>query len=92
MTEHRVSDLVNDQAIVAVKVWSDKLWGAVWVVVEDLPRNQRPTDAPVYTHGEVKILRGVGQEPLAWVHAIKRMFGAVVVSGGRRSEAANNRT
>src|SRR6266545_3634468 len=64
------------EPIVAVKVWSDVLEAAVWVVADDLPREQWPTEAPVYTHQEVKQLMQVGPQALAWVHVTKAMFGA----------------
>jgi hypothetical protein len=89
--EHGVSDLVNGQAIVAAKVWSDTLGEAVWVVVDDLPRDQWPTDASVYTHTEVKILRAVGPGTVTWVHVVKQMFGADVVRSGRRAKPAQGR-
>jgi hypothetical protein len=81
VTEHRVSDVVNSQDIVAVKVWSDTLGEAVWVLVDDLPRDEWPTDAPVYTQAEVKILTHVGADTLAWVHPLKVLFGATVQKG-----------
>ena len=74
--------------ITAIKVWSDILQAAVWVIANDLTRGEWPPDAPVYTHTEVKILKHVGQDTLAWVHATKVMLGAEVVSGGRRVQPA----
>jgi hypothetical protein len=67
-------------SIVAVKVWSNVLQDAVWVVADDLPRDHWPTDAPVYTQAEVKILLQVGPRTLAWVHATKTIFNAGVIS------------
>jgi hypothetical protein len=72
-------------AAVAVKVWSDMLGEAIWVVADDLPGDEWPTDAPVYTHAEVKQLLQVCPNTLAWVHATKQIFGAQVVDGGTRS-------
>lgn len=74
--------------VAAVKVHSDVLNEAIWVVCDDLPREAWPTDAPVYTQAEVKILAQVGPDVLAWVHATKTMFGAEVVSGGHRPPPA----
>jgi hypothetical protein len=71
--------------ITAVKVWSDILQAAVWVIADDLPRNERPTDAPVYTHSEVRVLKEVALDTLAWVHITKAMFNAGVVSSTRAS-------
>jgi hypothetical protein len=76
--------LPDDCAIIALKVWSAVLREAIWVVADDLPREAWPTDALAYTHQEVRILRQIGQDTLAWVHATKRMFGAQVIAYGRR--------
>lgn len=70
--------------VAAVKVHSDVLDAEIWVVCDDLPREAWPTDAPVYTQKEVKILTQVGPDALAWVHATKTMFGATVIRAGRR--------
>ena len=76
--------LPDDCAIIALKVWSAVLREAIWVVADDLPREAWPTDALAYTHQEVRILRQIGQDTLAWVHATKRMFGAQVMASRRR--------
>jgi hypothetical protein len=68
---------------VAVKVWSDVVQAEVWVVADDLPRGNWPTDATVYTHAEVKILAQVGLGVLPWVHTVKEAFGARVVQSHR---------
>jgi TubC N-terminal docking domain len=73
----------DDGAIIAVKVWSEILSEAIWVMADDLSKDAWPTDALVYTHQEVKMLRQIGQDTLAWVHATKQMFGAQVIAGGR---------
>jgi hypothetical protein len=70
---------------IAVKIWSDMLQAAVWVVANDLPKAAWPTDAPVYTHTEVQILTQVGPDTLDWVHTTKAMFGTRIVRGQRRS-------
>lgn len=58
------SDAENGQDdqrdIIAVTVWSEILGAAIWVVVDDLPRDQWPTDDPVYQYAEVKRLIGRG--------------------------------
>ena len=54
--------LPND--VTAVKVWSTVLRACLWVVADDLPREAWPTDTPIYTYTEVKILRQVGREGL----------------------------
>jgi len=63
-------------------VWSEVLREVIWVVAEDLPREAWPADTLVYTHQEVKVLRQIGQDTLAWVHATKQLFGARVVHPG----------
>ena len=74
----------DDCAIIAVKVWSTILDEAIWVVADDLPKEAWPADAPTYAHQEVKVLRQLGQDILAWVHATKQMFGTQVIAGRRR--------
>jgi TubC N-terminal docking domain len=83
--------VVDDREVIAIKVWSDALNEAMWVVADALPRNEWPTEAPVCTHTEVKILKDVGLDTWAWVHATKQMFGAEVVSSGRQSALAQAR-
>jgi hypothetical protein len=77
------SDLPAD-TLIAVKVWSPILDEAVWVVADDLPRDEWPTDARVYTHAEVRILTQVGQDTLTWVHAVKAAVDGRVLDGRRR--------
>jgi hypothetical protein len=75
--------MVRADEIAAVKVWSTVLRTRVWVVADDLPREAWPTDAPVYTHAEVQILRQVGREGMVWVHAARNLFGGRVVEAQR---------
>jgi hypothetical protein len=77
-------ELSDDRAIIALKVWSAMLGEAVWVVADDFSQETWPGEALTYTYEEVKILRQVGQDTVAWVHATKQMFGAQVIAGGRR--------
>jgi TubC N-terminal docking domain len=82
------------EPIVAVKVWSDILGEAVWVVTSDVPRTDWPTDAPVYTHAEVKLLTLIGPDTVGWVHSAKELFGARVVDAGKpqkKGETADGR-
>ena len=58
---------------VAVKVWSDVLQAAVWVVRDDLPRVEWPHDAPVYTRREVRFLTKIGHDVLQWVNPVKEI-------------------
>jgi hypothetical protein len=78
------SNALDDRAIVAVEVWSGILGEAIWVVANDLPKEAWPGDALAYTHQEVKVLQQLGQDTLAWVHATKQMFGALVIPGRGR--------
>jgi hypothetical protein len=64
-------------SVVAAKIWSDTLDAALWVVADDLPREQWPQDGElVYTHREVQMLQQAGPNVLQWVHAAKRELGA----------------
>jgi hypothetical protein len=76
----------GDEPIVAVKVWSDVLEAALWVIADDLPKEEWPTDAAVYVHQEIKKLLRVGPQTLAWVHVTKMMFGARVIDGRHRHQ------
>jgi tubulysin polyketide synthase-like protein len=80
------SEGADESAVMAVKVWSDVLQEAIWVVADDLLCNEWPNDAGVYTHTEVKILRQVGPDTLAWVHAAKERFTARVVDSHARPQ------
>jgi hypothetical protein len=65
--------------IVAVKIHSDILDALLWVVADDLPREQWPQEGtPVYTHHEVQMLRQAGPNMLQWVHAAMQALGATV--------------
>lgn len=79
------SDAENGQDdqrdIIAVTVWSEILGAAIWVVVDDLPRDQWPTDDPVYEYAEVKRLIGRGADALRSVHLVKMVFAARLVAG-----------
>jgi hypothetical protein len=65
---------------VGVKVWSDVLQAAVWVVRDDLPPVEWPHDAPVYTQREVRLLTKIGHDVLQWVNPVKEIFNARVVA------------
>ncbi|MGH8060032.1 MAG: hypothetical protein ACREOH_22815 [Candidatus Entotheonellia bacterium] len=59
-----------------MKVRSDALDAEIWVVADDLPREECPAEAPIYRQSEVKILAQVSQDALVLVHATKTMFDA----------------
>jgi TubC N-terminal docking domain len=67
--------------VIAIKAWSDILQEAIWVVVDDLSRDEWPADAPVYEYREVKILKEVGPGALSWVHLLKKE----ALRGGKRT-------
>jgi hypothetical protein len=71
----------GDEPPVAVKVWSDVVQAEIWVVADDLSRDEWPTDAPVYRHGEVRLLSCMGRDTLGWVHLVKILFDARVIGG-----------
>ena len=75
-----------DAEVIAIQAWSDILQEAIWVVVDDLPRDEWPIDPPVYQYREVKVLKEVGQDTLSWVHVLKEEFGARVVAARRPQE------
>lgn len=76
--------LIHGEArIVAVKVFSSILEPKVWVAADDLPHEQRPTDAPVYTCREVRLLTSMGRDVLTQVHVVKGLFGGHVIQGSR---------
>jgi hypothetical protein len=86
-TEHSVSPSSAGEGareVMAVKVWSDILGEPIWVVADHLPQDEWPTDAPVYTQHEVRILKQVGQDTMAWVHAVKASVGSRVLDGRQR--------
>lgn len=83
----RRSVIQGELSILVVKVWSAHLGEAVWVVADDLPQQEWPHDAPVYTQVEVRILRQMGPDTLAWVHTLKKLFRAQVVVGSRHSSS-----
>jgi hypothetical protein len=52
--------------IAAVKVWSEVLQEAVWVVADDVPLDPYLADGRVYTHREVRVLLAQGRGVKAW--------------------------
>jgi Zinc-finger of RNA-polymerase I-specific TFIIB, Rrn7 len=74
----------GNEPIVAVKVWSEVLEAAIWVIADDLPREKWPADAPVYKESEVKLLMQTGPKNLEWVHVTKMMFAARIIDGRKR--------
>jgi hypothetical protein len=52
--------------IAAVKVWSEVLQEAVWVVADGVPLDEYLGDGKVYTHQEVRMLVAQGRGVKAW--------------------------
>ena len=52
--------------IAAVKVWSEVLQEAVWVVADDVPLDPYLADGRVYTPHEIRVLRAQGQGVKVW--------------------------
>jgi len=52
--------------LVAVKVWSEVLQEAVWVVADDVPLDPYLADGRVYTHHEVRVLLEHGRNVKMW--------------------------
>jgi hypothetical protein len=56
----------QSEDIAAVKVWSEVLQEAVWVVAEGVPLDAYLGDEKVYTHHEVRVLLAQGRGVKTW--------------------------
>jgi TubC N-terminal docking domain len=61
--------------IAAVKVWSEVLQEAVWVVADGVPLEPYLADGRVYTHHEVRMLLAHGRGVKAWAPLDTEMEG-----------------
>jgi hypothetical protein len=52
--------------LVALKVWSEVLQEAVWVIADGMPIGEFLRDGKVFTHREVRALKGQGRGLKAW--------------------------
>jgi TubC N-terminal docking domain len=52
--------------IAAVKVWSEALQAAIWVVAEGMPIDEYLGDGKVYTYREVRVLLAHGRGVKTW--------------------------
>jgi hypothetical protein len=52
--------------LVAVKVWSEVLQEAVWVVADGVPIAEYLREGKVFTHHELRVLREQGRGVKAW--------------------------
>jgi hypothetical protein len=57
---------LQDDDLVAVKVWSEALQEAIWVVAEGVPIDEYLADRKIYTHREVRVLLAHGRGVKAW--------------------------
>lgn len=65
----------QDEDIVAVKVWSEVLQEAVWVVADGVPIDEYLGDGKVFTHHEIRVLRAHGRGVKAWAPLDAEMDG-----------------
>ena len=61
--------------IAAVKVWSEVLQEAVWVVADGVPLDPYLGDGKVYTHHEVRVLLAQGRHAKTWAPLDTEMAG-----------------
>jgi TubC N-terminal docking domain len=73
--EHVHAPMPPEDAIAAVKVWSEVLQEAVWVVADGVPIDDYLGDGKVYTHQEVRVLRTHGRGVKAWAPLDPEMEG-----------------
>ena len=52
--------------IAAVKVWSEALQEAIWVVAEGVPIDEYLGDGKVFTHHAIRVLRAHGRGVKTW--------------------------
>jgi hypothetical protein len=65
--EHvRASMPLRSEDIAAVKVWSEALQEAIWVVADDVPIAEYLREGKVFTHHEVRVLRAHGRGVKTW--------------------------
>jgi hypothetical protein len=58
--------MTPEDAMTAVKVWSEVLQEAVWVVADGLPLDEYLGEGKVYTHQEVRVPREHGRGVKTW--------------------------
>jgi hypothetical protein len=57
---------LRSEDIAAVKVWSEALQEAIWVVADGVPIAEYLSEGKVFTHHEVRVLRARGRGVKAW--------------------------
>jgi hypothetical protein len=73
--QQRASMPLQGDDLVAVKVWSEALQEAVWVVADGVPIDEYLGDGKVYTHHEVRVLLERGRGVKAWAPLDMEMEG-----------------
>jgi hypothetical protein len=66
---------VQGDDLVAVKVWSEVLQEAMWVVADGVPIDEYLGDGKVFTHSEVRVLLARGRGVKAWAPLDMEMEG-----------------
>jgi TubC N-terminal docking domain len=61
--------------LVAVKVWSEALQAAIWVVADGVPIAEFLGDGKVFTHHEIRVLRERGRGVKVWAPLAPEMKG-----------------
>jgi TubC N-terminal docking domain len=61
--------------IVALKVWSEILEEALWVIADGVPIDEYLDEGKVFTHHEVRVLRAHGRGVKAWAPLDAEMEG-----------------
>jgi hypothetical protein len=61
--------------LIAVKVWSEVLREAIWVVADEVSLDPYLADGKVYTHHEVRVLVAQGRGVNAWAPLDTEMEG-----------------
>jgi hypothetical protein len=56
----------SDDDIAAIKVWSEVLREAIWVVADGVPIDEYLREGKVFTHHEIRVLRVQGRGVKAW--------------------------
>jgi hypothetical protein len=61
--------------LVAVKVWSEVLQEAIWVVADGVPITEHPGNGKIFSHHEVRVLLAHGRGVKAWAPLDPEMEG-----------------
>jgi hypothetical protein len=78
----------QEESIVAVKVWSEVLQEAVWVIADEVPLDAYLRKGKVFTYAEVRVLLEHGRGIKVWAPLDGEMLAYVVfnvTNGARQS-------